>query len=490
MKEKQLNPNLVSAILLSVTVLVVVLALPISIRVETNTSAAQTPQIVEYTLKTIIGQIPPMAFIGVGGSIDGIINPQLTANTGDTVKITVINGDPIQHDLTIDEFGVSTGILKDKDQTVTITFTPDRPGDFKYYCATPGHRQVGMEGTLHITGEALPQAATAMSMMNAAVQPTAAPADPNAVSVIKNPTDIPALIGNREPTTVRVDLIAKEVSGQLADGTTYTYFTFNGTVPGPMIRVRVGDTVELHLKNDIGSGFIHSIDLHAVTGPGGGAVYTQTNPGEETMFTFQTLNPGLFVYHCATPSVAHHIAMGMYGLILVEPEGGLPPVSREFYIMQGEIYTAQPFGTTGNLDFSDSKMLSEQPEYFVFNGAAGALTQDAYALRANVGDTVRIFFGVGGPNYTSSFHVIGEIFDRVYDQASLTSPPLTDVQTTMVPPGGATMVEFQVQVPGRYILVDHALARLERGLAGYLYVDGADNPAVFHGDKLTPGAGH
>jgi nitrite reductase (NO-forming) len=233
----------------------------------------------------------------------------------------------------------------------------------------------------------------------------------------------------------------------------------------------------------------HSVDFHAVTGPGGGAVATQTVPGGETMFTFKAINPGLYVYHCATPMVAHHIANGMYGLILVEPEGGLPPVDREFYVMQGELYTAQPFGSTGHLTDDTNKLLNEDPEYIVFNGASMALTSDAHTLKANVGETVRIFMGVGGPNFTSSFHVIGEIFDRVYDQASLTSNPLTDVQTTLVPPGGATMVEFKVEVPGRYILVDHALARLERGLAGFLIVEGAANPEVFDGE-VTPGSGH
>ncbi|HLV35005.1 MAG TPA: multicopper oxidase domain-containing protein, partial [Spirillospora sp.] len=197
-----------------------------------------------------------------------------------------------------------------------------------------------------------------------------------------------------------------------------------------------------------------------------------------------------YVYHCATPSVAHHITSGMYGLILVEPEGGLPPVDREFYVMQGELYTVQPYGTAGHLDFSYQKMLDERAEYFVFNGAAGALTQDEYALRAKVGETVRIFFGVGGPNATSSFHVIGEIFDRVYDQASFTSPPLTDVQTALVPPGGATMVEFTLDVPGNYVLVDHALSRMERGLAGYLIVEGVDSPDIFYGEGEMNTAGH
>jgi len=273
-----------------------------------------------------------------------------------------------------------------------------------------------------------------------------------------------------------------EMEGQLADGATYTYWTFGERVPGPFLRVRVGDTVELTLRNRESSRNIHSIDLHAVTGPGGGAAVTQAAPGQSKTFTFKALNPGLYVYHCATPSVAHHITSGLYGLILVEPEGGLPPVDREFYVMQGEIYTEQPFGGLGRLGFSVTKLLNETPEYFVFNGAVGGLTQER-PLRAKVGETVRIFFGVGGPNFISSFHVIGEIFDRVFDQASLTSAPLKDVQTTLVPPGGAAMVEFRVEVPGRYILVDHALSRLERGLAGFLVVEGPEDPAVYKEGK-------
>jgi nitrite reductase (NO-forming) len=215
---------------------------------------------------------------------------------------------------------------------------------------------------------------------------------------------------------------------------------------------------------------------------------TQTAPGEETMFTAKALNPGLFVYHCATPMVAQHIANGMYGMILVEPEEGLPPVDREFYVMQGELYTSEAFGSTGLLTENQQALLNEDPEYLVFNGAVGALT-DRKPLKAKVGETVRIFFGVGGPNFTSSFHVIGEIFDRVYEQASLTSPALTNVQTTSVPPGGATMVEFRLEVPGRYILVDHALARLQHGLAGFLIAEGAENPEIING-TMTAGSGH
>jgi nitrite reductase (NO-forming) len=327
---------------------------------------------------------------------------------------------------------------------------------------------------------------------SAAVEPQAPavrPAAVNAVSIVRNPSDLPPPIGNREPMTLKLSMETLEVVGQLADGTTFRYFTFDGKVPGPMLRIRVGDTVELTLKNASTSIFPHSIDLHAVTGPGGGAVYTQTPSGGETKFTFKALNVGLYVYHCATASIPHHIQSGMYGLILVEPPGGLPPVDREFYVMQGDMYTQEVYGTQGDLTYSADKMHHEQAEYVVFNGAVGALTSEANALQAKVGETVRIYFGVGGPNYTSSFHVIGEIFDRVYEQASLTGAALTDVQTTTVPPGGATMVEFKLDVPGRYILVDHALGRLELGGAGFLVVEGEDDPEIYAGENPNM-AGH
>jgi nitrite reductase (NO-forming) len=288
---------------------------------------------------------------------------------------------------------------------------------------------------------------------------------------------------------VKVELEAVELIGKLANETTYAYWTFNGKVPGPFLRVRVADTVELNFKNRADSRMIHSIDLHAVTGPGGGAVMTQAPPGEAKAFRFKAQNPGLYVYHCATPMVANHISSGMYGLILVEPAGGLSAVDREFYVMQGEIYTDRPFGQRGHDEFSVEKLLAERAEYFVFNGAVGALTAE-HPMKAKVGETVRIYFGVGGPNATSSFHVIGEIFDRVYPEGPLGSPVATNVQTTTVPAGGATIVEFKLEVPGRYILVDHALSRLERGLAGFLIVEGPDNRDVFHGDSAPNMAGH
>jgi nitrite reductase (NO-forming) len=297
-------------------------------------------------------------------------------------------------------------------------------------------------------------------------------------SIVRDPTDLPPPIGARGPQRVKVDLETTEIVGQLADGATYRYWTFNNKVPGPFVRVRVGDTVEVRLKNHDDSAMMHNVDFHAVTGPGGGAKATDAGAGETRSFEFTATNPGLYVYHCAVPMAAQHVANGMYGLILVEPAGGLPKVDREFYVMQGEIYTEQRFGSQGLLTESHEKLMNERPEYFVFNGAAGALAKDK-PLKARVGETVRIYFGVGGPNYTSSFHVIGEIFDRVYNLGSLTTKPLNDVQTVTVPPGGASVVEFKVEVPGKYMLVDHALTRVERGLVGILEVTGPDNPDIF-----------
>jgi nitrite reductase (NO-forming) len=425
---------------------------------------------IRYTLRSGIAE-GRMVFIGIGGTIDGQVNPVLSAAEGQLVQVTLINGEGAEHDIVFDGQGPagSSPHVFGKGASTNIAFVASKAGDYVYFCSVPGHRLAGMEGQFLITPQPPPQTVTEADISHLA-------------------SDVPPPIGKRPPQTVRVDLVTVELEGRLAEGTTFGYWTFNGKVPGPMLRVRVGDTVEVHLKNADNSAMVHSVDFHAATGPGGGAVSTQTNPGEEKSFKFKALVPGLFVYHCATPMVAHHIANGMYGLILVEPEEGLPPVDHEFYVMQGEIYTEGAFGQHGSQEFNVEKLLNERPEYFVFNGSVGALSR-LHPLQAKVGDTVRIFFGVGGPNYTSSFHVIGEIFDKVYNLGGVLSEPLRGVQTVTVPAGGAVITEFKVEVPGNYTLVDHALARAERGLIGILHVEGAPNPDIYDG-KMEPGSGH
>lgn len=301
------------------------------------------------------------------------------------------------------------------------------------------------------------------------------------VDVVRDAADVPPPVGNRPPTTVKVELTAAEVVGELdpATGTTYRYWTFNGKVPGPMIRVREGDTVEVTLHNSPSSHMVHSIDFHAAIGPGGGAAFSQVLPGTEKTFTFQATTPGLFVYHCGTPMIADHIANGMYGLILVEPQGGLSRVDHEYYVMQGEIYTTAAKGKTGMQSFSEANLMQESPEYFVFNGAVDALTKK-YPLQAHPGETVRFFFGDAGPNETSSLHVVGEIFTRDYQLGSLTSPPLNGVQTASVPPGGAAILELKAVMPGQFNFMDHAMARMAKGLMGTLKVQGEMTAQLMH----------
>ncbi|HSR20787.1 MAG TPA: copper-containing nitrite reductase [Anaerolineales bacterium] len=452
---------------------------------------------ITYSLKSSLdgGQ---MVYVGMGGAIDGVVNPRLQAKVGDILTINFMSGEGAEHNIVLPDFNANSGPVVGQGSTASVTFGIDRPGTFAYLCDLPGHREAGMEGVLEVAGStaaaaSAPESSTGYGSSDMpAVADEAAPADApgsaapgtaTGVDITRDPTDLPGPLGGRGPENVRLDLTTTEVVGQLADGTTFTYWTFNDLVPGPFFRVRVGDTVEVHLKNSATSTMPHSVDFHAVTGPGGGAVFTSSAPGQETSFSFMPLNPGLYVYHCATPMVALHIANGMYGLILVEPEGGLAPVDREFYVMQGEIYTTGNFGDQGAQTADVQKLLDERPDYYVVNGAVNALTTQ-HPLKANVGETVRIYFGVGGPNQTSAFHVIGEIFDRVFNLASLTAPPLTDVQTVLVPPGGAAVVEFGVEVPGRYILVDHALSRLQRGLAGYLLVEGPEAPEIFSGTPV------
>ena len=301
-------------------------------------------------------------------------------------------------------------------------------------------------------------------------------------AVLAQAPNVPPPITRNYSTKMIVNLEVREVTKTLADGVDYVFWTFGGDVPGSFIRIREGDEVEFHLNNHQDNKMPHNIDLHAVTGPGGGAASSFTAPGHSSQFSFRALNPGLYAYHCATAPVGMHVGNGMYGLILVEPKEGLPPVDHEYYVMQGEFYTAGKYGEEGLQPFDMDKAVDEKPTYVVFNGAVGSLVGDK-ALTAKVGDRIRLFVGNGGPNLTSSFHVIGEIFDTVYPEAGTAASH--NVQTTVIPPGGAAIVEFQVQVPGTYILVDHALFRaFNKGALGMLKVDGAQDLAIYSGKEV------
>ncbi|HEY9513109.1 MAG TPA: copper-containing nitrite reductase [Rhodanobacter sp.] len=301
-------------------------------------------------------------------------------------------------------------------------------------------------------------------------------------AVLTSPPHVPPPIHRNYPAKVIVELEVIEKEMPISEGVSYTFWTFGGTVPGSFIRVRQGDTVEFHLKNAPDSKMPHNIDLHGVTGPGGGAASSFTAPGHASQFTFKALNQGLYVYHCATAPVGMHIANGMYGLILVEPPEGLSKVDHEYYVMQGDFYTTGKYREKGHQPFDMEKAIEEHPTYVLFNGKEGALTGDQ-ALTAGINQSVRLFVGNGGPNLVSSFHVIGEIFDKVQPEGG--THPQENVQTTLIPSGGAATVEFHTQVPGSYVIVDHSIFRaFNKGALAILKVDGAENKAIYSGKEV------
>ncbi len=301
-------------------------------------------------------------------------------------------------------------------------------------------------------------------------------------AVLTSPPQVPPPIHRDHPSKVIVELEVMEKEMPISEGVTYTFWTFGGTVPGSFIRVRQGDTVEFHLKNSPNSKMPHNIDLHGVTGPGGGAASSFTAPGHESQFTFKALNQGLFVYHCATAPVGMHIGNGMYGLILIEPPEGLSPVDHEYYVMQGDFYTTGKYREKGHQPFDMEKAIDERPTYVLFNGSEGSLTGDK-ALTAKTNENVRLFVGNGGPNLVSSFHVIGEIFDKVQQEGG--THPQENVQTTLIPSGGAVTVEFHTEVPGSYVLVDHSIFRaFNKGALAILKVDGQENKSIYSGKEV------
>ena len=298
-------------------------------------------------------------------------------------------------------------------------------------------------------------------------------------AVLTDPPFVPPAITRKHNTNVIVHLEVIEKTMKIADGVDYTFWTFGGTVPGKFIRVKEGDHVEFHLRNHPSNKMPHNIDLHAVTGPGGGAPSSFVAPGHEATFSFTATNNGLYIYHCATAPVGMHIANGMYGLILVEPKEGFSKVDREYYVVQGDFYTTGRYGEQGFQTFSMEKAIDEKPTYVVFNGSVGSLMAEK-ALQGKVGETIRLFVGNGGPNLVSSFHVIGEIFDKVYVEGGTIVNK--NVQTTLVPAGGSAIVEFKLDVPGNFLLVDHSIFRtFNKGSLGAINVTGQDNKHIYSG---------
>ncbi|MDX1745386.1 MAG: copper-containing nitrite reductase [Halobacteriales archaeon] len=336
---------------------------------------------------------------------------------------------------------------------------------------------LGIGGTAALAGCTAPTNDREAMRQRQAVEQAETPVVP---SVAASPLDIPGPVSRSSPAEVDVTLRPEEVTAEIDDGVSFDFMTYNGQIPGPLIRVREGDTVNLTFENPDENVLPHNVDFHAVAGPGGGAGATLTNPGETTKLRFKATYPGAYLYHCAVPNLDMHISAGMFGVILVEPEAGLPEVDHEFYFGQHEVYTTKP-QEGGKVRFDMTTMRREDPMYVLINGSAYAITPDREGSPSvSVGDTARVIFGVGGPNLTSNFHPIGNVWEEYYPQGSLTADPLTHIQTWPVPPGSTAIATMQFQVPGPVKLVDHALSRVaKKGCMAIISAEGPENPDIF-----------
>ena len=300
--------------------------------------------------------------------------------------------------------------------------------------------------------------------------------------VVADPTVIPGPITYNTPRSHDINLVVERVVSEILPGVTHSFMTFNGQVPAPMIRARQGDTLNITVSNPAENEDSHSIDLHAVRGTGGGGAYSEVAPGQSKTFSFKATYPGAFIYHCGVSNMDEHISRGMFGMIVIEPEEGLPAVDREFYIGQHELYTKESFGQPGEANFNGRAMAKEDPTYVLFSGAVAPFVASRFGtMKAEVGETVRVFMVSGGPNLTSSFHPVGNIWSRAWPQGGLANEPLKYIQTSAVSPGSAFVGDMELPVPGLVTLVDHALARVtNKGNAAQIEVIGDDNPELLN----------
>lgn len=388
--------------------------------------------------------------------------------------------DPIQTDFEITSlYSTFATIVKNRESPC------ERPGGEKYLGNTraPFHAQISVCSP---STKATESSRSSLKLDQIIEEPLDISDLPIERATRTSTPDVPPPIIQDYPVLLQVPLTTATKERQLTSVYKYEQWTFNDMVPGPFVRARVGDVVEISLANWDKSGNPHNIDCHAFTGPGGGAALTTAEENETKRARFRILYPGLYVYHCAAAPVPVHIANGMYGLMYVQPtDGDLPTVDREYYVMQSEFYHEPPEALENGhrssvVEFSYPNALREEPNVVVFNGSESALTRDR-PLKVHTGGRVWIFFGNAGPNLTSSFHAIGSHFRNVYRDGDIINPPGQCIQTVTVPPRAATIVDLLMTVPGTYTLVDHALFRLDKGAAGYLNVSGKPSPDIYEG---------
>ena len=378
-----------------------------------------------------------------------------------TYHIKLVNDGAIAHDMT---FADGTKLAADPGQTAEGDVVVPA-GGITFMCSVPGHSAAGMNGSITVEGGPAPTPATGDG---GPAPVTVVEADPNAPPPVTYDATAPAAL----PGTVHdIDLVMSERMMTVAPGFQQMVWTFGGTVPGPVIRVHVGDTVRVHLKNPATNTMSHSIDFHASQVAWNDEMRS-IKPGEELLYQWTADYAGVWMYHCGTAPALHHIANGMYGMVIVEPAAGLPPVDKEFAIVQSEWYLG-PQGEVTSLEKASAA--APAPDFVVFNGVANQY-KDA-PLKVGTGERVRFFVLNAGPNEDSSFHVVGTIFNSVTKEGVhlvTGNEGNWGSQAVDLSPAQGAIIELTTKEDGLYPMVTHAFNFVGRGALGLLQAGDGD----------------
>ena len=386
----------------------------------------------------------------------------LSVDAPGTYAVSLKNTGTIVHNIT---FADGTAISAEAGQTATGTVAVPAEG-LSFLCSIPGHADAGMKGTISVKGTAATGGADSHGGPAPAldVQP-----DPNAPAPERRDPTAPAALAG---TVHDLDLVVEEKMMTVATGFVVAVWTFNGTVPGPTIRVKVGDTVRIHLKNPATNKLPHSVDFHSSMVAWNDEM-TSINPGEEKLYEYKAEYAGVWMYHCGTAPALHHIANGMYGMMIVEPKEGLSPVDREFFLVQSEWYIG---GQGQPASLTKAAAGAPSPDFVVFNGVANQYKDGPIEIAT--GKKVRVFILDAGPDIDSSFHIVGTIFSRVIKEGielAPGNPGNWGSQAVDLSPAQGAIVEFEVAEDGLYPIVTHAFNFVGRGALG-LFKAGDGDP--------------
>jgi len=369
------------------------------------------------------------------------------------------NTGQIPHDFT-PEGGATTKVDPGKDASVEVNVPA---AGLRFTCSVPGHAAAGMSGVIMIKG-----GTSGDSHGGPAPDTGAVKADPSAPKYTLYPASAPKVL---DGTTHDIDLVVQEKLMTVAEGYVQAVWTFNGSVPGPVIRVHLGDTIRIHLKNPITSALSHSVDFHASQVAWNDEMLS-IKPGEEKLYEWKADYAGVWMYHCGTTPALHHIANGMYGMVIVEPTGGFKPVDAEFALVQSEWYIGPQGQPT---DLAKASTGNPAPDFVVFNGVANQYKDNP--LKVPTGGTVRFFILDAGPNIDSSFHIVGTIFNTVTKegiQLLPTNPGHYGSQAVDLSPAQGAIIELTTPEDGLYPIVTHAFNFVGRGALGLLQAGDGD----------------